>query len=286
MMPPLSAELAVTSPTPRPFAGYGGIVPRDRSEGRTIMSRIRIRQWLAALTIFSATVSGVVAQAPPEISDVVSWWSGSTIAEPDGVNDGYLVNGAKLAAGKIGRGFSFDGVDDYVLVPPNASLNLGEQGSTAFWMRAAPTNLMDTCCQGLVTTDFLGVSIASAPAGVVFFVYTTNGGWVHTSDIGTCSQCAGGFPVSPGEWHHIVGTYDGTQLQLYVDGVATGNPILHTGTILPMPKGGFLAIGSEDGRRTNNPNEPRYFHGDIDEVAIYRRALTPLEVFALFERGQ
>ena len=250
------------------------------------MSHIGIRPSLAALAIFGATVSVSLAQAPQQIPDVVSWWSGSTIAEPDGVNDGYLVNGAKLGPGRIGRGFSFDGVDDYVLVPPHANLNVGDQGSMAFWMRAAPTNLMDTCCQGLVATDFFGVSIASAPAGVVLFVRTTNGGWVHTSDIATCSQCAGGFPVSPGEWHHIVGTYDGAQLQLYVDGVAVGNPRLHTGTILPMPRGGFLAIGSEDGRRTNNPNEPRYFHGDIDEVAIYRRALTPLEVFALFERGQ
>jgi concanavalin A-like lectin/glucanase superfamily protein len=212
------------------------------------------------------------------------WWSGSAIKEFSGNNDGFLINGVTIGPGKIGRGFRFDGVDDYVWVPPDPSLNVGAQGSIVLWMRSAPNNLMDTCCQGLVTTDYFGVSIASAPAGVVFFVYTTDGGWVHTSDTDACSQCAGGFPVSPGEWHHIVGTYDGTQLQLYVDGVAAGNPRLHTGTILPMPKGGFLAIGSEDGRRTNNPNEPRYFHGDIDEVAIYRRALTPQEVFGLFER--
>jgi len=51
-----------------------------------------------------------------------------------------------------------------------------------------------------------------------------------------------------------------------------------------MPKGGFVAIGSEDGRRTNDPNEPRYFKGSIDEVGIYRRALTPDEVLRLFQK--
>jgi len=117
---------------------------------------------------------------------------------------------------------------------------------------------------------------------LVFFV-NTGGGWVHTSDTDACSQC-GAFPIGPGDWHHVVGTYDGTQLQLYVDGVAVGSPRPHTGTILPMPKGGFVAIGSEDGRRTNDPNEPRYFKGSIDEVGIYRRALTPDEVLRLFQK--
>jgi len=240
---------------------------------------VRRGGWLVALSILGATVS-VLAQKPP--ADLVSSWSGTTATQFDGVDDGFLINGATIGAGRINKGFHFDGVDDYVLVPPDPRLNVGGKGSIVFWMRADPNNLMDACCQGLVTTDNFGVSIASAPAGVVFYVNTTDGGWVHTSDIGDCSQCAGGFPVSPGAWHHIVGTYDGTQLQLYVDGVAVGTPRFHTGTILPMLPGSFLSIGSEDGRRCCGG--PRYFHGDIDEVAIYKRALTPQEVLDVFQR--
>jgi hypothetical protein len=52
-----------------------------------------------------------------------------------------------------------------------------------------------------------------------------------------------------------------------------------------MPKGGFLSIGSEDGRRTNDPNDRRYFQGDIDEVAIYKRALAADEVQSMFLKG-
>jgi hypothetical protein len=243
---------------------------------------VRIGGWLVALSILGATAVSVGAQKPQVIPDLVSWWSGSTATQFDGDNDGFLINGATIGAGRISRGFRFDGVDDYVLVPPDPRLNVGAQGSIVFWMRAAPNNLMATCCQGLVTTDYFGVAIASAPAGVVFFVATTDGGWVHTSDIDACSQCAGGFPVSAAEWHHIVGTYDGTQLQLYVDGVAAGNPRFHTGTILPMLPGSFLSIGSEDGRRCCGG--PRYFQGDIDEVAIYKRGLTHQEVLDLFQR--
>ena len=242
---------------------------------------MRKGSWFLALAVLSATVA-LVAQSP--IPDVVGTWTGSSIQVFSGSNDGYLINGATLGPGKSGKGFLFDGVDDYVWVPPDQSLNVGAQASIAFWMRSDPTNLMDTCCQGLVTTDYFGVEIGSVPAGVIFYLSTAEGTFAHTSDINGCGQCAGGFPVSAGEWHHIVGTYDGIQLQLYVDGVPAGNPVPHTGTILPMPKGGFLAIGSEDGRRTNNPNEPRYFHGAIDEVGIYRRALTPDEVLRLFQK--
>ena len=242
---------------------------------------MRTVSWLAVLTVLGATA--VVAQQ--SIPDLVSSWSGSNIKQFSGANDGYLINGATTGPGKIGKGFHFDGVDDYVWIPPDPRLNVSAQVSIALWMRGAPTNPLNDCCQGLVTTDFFGVSIASAPAGVVFYLHTTDGSWVHTSDTPGCSQCAGGFPFSSGEWHHIVGTYDGTQLQLYVDGVAAGDPVPHTGTILPMPKGGFLSIGSEDGRRTNDPNDRRYFSGDIDAVAIYGRALTAYEVQSLFLKG-
>ena len=223
------------------------------------MSQIGMRRGSCFLALaFLGAAASVVAQ---NMSDLVASWSASSARVFSGVNDGYLINGAKIGPGKSGKGFVFDGIDDYVWVPPDPSLNLGAQGSIAFWMRGAPTNPMNTCCQGLVTTDYFGVSIASAPAGIVFFVSTTEGTWIHTSDTDACSQCAGGFPVSPGGWHHIVGTYDGAQLQLYVDGLAAGNPRLHTGTILPMPKGGFLAIGSEDGRRSNNPNDAALLPG-------------------------
>ena len=53
-----------------------------------------------------------------------------------------------------------------------------------------------------------------------------------------------------------------------------------------MLSGSFLAIGSEDGRTVcSSCVGTRYFHGDIDEVSIYDRALTPDEVHDLFIIG-
>lgn len=60
----------------------------------------------------------------PPPSGMVGWWPGDGDASDiaDG-NDGTLVNGATTAAGKVGQSFSFDGVDDAVIVPDSSSLD-------------------------------------------------------------------------------------------------------------------------------------------------------------------
>ena len=57
--------------------------------------------------------------------NMVSWWPGDGDANDIGSKSGTMQNGATFAAGKVGRGFSFDGVDDYVRVPDNPNLYPG-----------------------------------------------------------------------------------------------------------------------------------------------------------------
>jgi hypothetical protein len=147
----------------------------------------------------------------------------------------------------------------------------------SFWMNADPSNELDECCQGVVTTDFYVVEISSStgPVGVNFAVSTNSGAsFVHTSDVNP-----GSAQVSRGAWHHVAGVYDGTKLVLYIDGKPFGKPTPHTGPISPMLPGSYLAFGSEDGRTTCSfCQHTRYFHGKIDDVRIYDRALSATEV--------
>jgi len=228
-----------------------------------------------------------LAQAPPGIPGLVSWWQASNTRDTKGGNDGYLINGAALAAGKIGKGFTFDGVDDFMLVPFHPSLNVGAQGSLVFWMRLDPSNPLESMadCQGLVTTDYFMVETSpfGPTKGINFVVATVNGSepaFHHTSD----ANGGWGAYVAAGEWHHVAGTYDGEKMQLYMDGQPWGNPNFVTGTVAPMETGSYLAVGSETGR-TVCPGCDRYFAGQIDEIAIYNRALSAEEVAHLFRRG-
>ena len=79
--------------------------------------------------------------------------------------------------------------------------------------------------------------------------------------------------IYDGAWHHLAVTYDGENINLYVDGESDAAPILFSGT-LHYAIGGPVKIG---GAGTSNT----HFPGEVDEVAIYDH---PLDEEALQER--
>ncbi len=78
-------------------------------------------------------------------------------------------------------------------------------------------------------------------------------------------------------WHHVVGTYDGTNLRIYVDSVLE-NTTVFAGTIANPSANGYLTIG---GRMTAGSE----WNGWIDEVAVYEKALSADRVLAHYEAG-
>lgn len=235
---------------------------------------------LTTIAIACLPVSAALAQCVPAPGGLVSWLAGEgNIKDSIGANNGVLVNGAAFATGKVGQAFTFDGATGYVKIPRSPSLDVTNAFTIDFWMRADPGNIIGETYQGLVTSDFFGIEI-SMPfrRGIQVYASTNNGAtWVHTIDY----NGGVGALFASGEWHHIAGTYDGTKLQLYVDGQPSGNPAPMTGLISPMRPDGFLTIGSEDGR-----GEPgRYFKGQIDEVDIFNRALSASEIQAIYAAG-
>ena len=230
-----------------------------------------------------AAANDVCVQPPP---GMVGWWPGDGNANDIANGDhGTLQGGATFAPGMVDQAFTVDGTGASVNVPRSPDFDACEQVSIDVWMKGDPANPMNNCCQGLVTTDYFGVEISggfTSHHGVNFFVNT-----VGPLDFSHTSDANGGSPVvSAGEWHHVAGTYDGTQLRLYIDGQPFGNPTLRSGVIRPMQ--GFLSIGTEDGRTAFFPGccAGRYFNGLIDEVEIFSRALSPEEIQAIFLAGR
>jgi hypothetical protein len=83
-----------------------------------------------------------------------------------------------------------------------------------------------------------------------------------------CYSAGDGLPANA--WTHVVATYDGSASRFYLDGVQTGANIGSPGPIgqIATP----LVIGDSSGGQFYK------FHGCIDEVAIYGRALDASEV--------
>lgn len=76
-------------------------------------------------------------------------------------------------------------------------------------------------------------------------------------------------------WHHVAGTYDGTNLKLYLDGREVAAAQTEDGIISGPSQ---VGIGADLTYDAQNPNVPDTFKGIIDQVRIYDRALAAEEL--------
>ena len=82
-----------------------------------------------------------------------------------------------------------------------------------------------------------------------------------------------------GKWHAIAGTYDGSSVRLYVDGQLVGKTAANGPIGYGLDVSNDFTIGNYAGASTCI--EQTQFAGDLDEVRVYDRGLTPNEVAAL-----
>jgi len=79
-------------------------------------------------------------------------------------------------------------------------------------------------------------------------------------------------------WHHVVGTYDGTQARLFLDGAEVGTTIQD----YVLNPGNLFAVGNG----TDGNSVTRYpLTGAVDEVAYYNYALSADRVSAHYQTG-
>jgi len=80
-----------------------------------------------------------------------------------------------------------------------------------------------------------------------------------------------------GYWYHVVGTYDGEQIRLHVDGKPWAVSREQSGNIAYPPKA-FFTIGAY-----HDDNELHSIAGQIEQVSVFDRSLTPVEIGLRFK---
>ncbi|MCR4430911.1 MAG: S-layer homology domain-containing protein [Tepidanaerobacteraceae bacterium] len=98
---------------------------------------------------------------------------------------------------------------------------------------------------------------------IEFYLYKSNT-WY------TASYKISNIPNWVGNWHHLAGTYDGSTLRLYVDGVQVATKACSVGS-------GSNSYAVSIGK---NAEKGTYMSGLIDDVRIFKKALTSSEVSA------
>jgi len=205
--------------------------------------------------------------APPNL---VSWWPGDGNANDiRDNNDGTLQNGATCAAGMVGQAFSFDGLDDVVLVPDSPNLNFGSASpiTVDLWAFRTGTNSVmhlvgkrSGCSGGLFNYQMA-------------FNTLSGEGLTFGSGFGSGNEVATGMDLPLNTWTHLAGTFDGTTFRFYINGALVASAAGSLGPADTAP----LKIGGAGNCAT--------FGGLLDEVEILDRALLAPELQAIFAAG-
>lgn len=208
-----------------------------------------------------------IIRGKENLDDLAGYWSmdegiGNKIYDTFGNCDIGGVYGALWDSGKIGGALRFDGVDDYVIIPNSPDLILSTTGTIEAWVK--PENY-----GGVIAAKGGGHDWNDSGYGLWMNPYYGKFVFSWSAQYHNNPVCGENYH---GGWSHVVGVADGAKLHLYVNGVEEGSI---SGAVNVSGLINNLMIGrKEDGGGI--------FKGVIDEVKIYKRALSWKEVLAAY----
>lgn len=204
--------------------------------------------------------------------------SGTTWFDLSGNNNhATLTNGPSFTS----NGFTFDGVDDYVEVSTIASLT--SQYTLAAWVKLSSIrNYHILFYRGNSTSGDIEFYSSTAAQSITlahnrgnggsFFYAANNGSTSGSPNIGNW----GAFPTNT--FAHYVITYGSNSWRLHRNGVQIGNTIHSVSN--PSSTSSTWRIGGTPNTSFTTTNE---WDGLIDNIRIYNRAISAIEVRQLFQ---
>lgn len=232
----------------------------------------------ASLAFASAAMVFTCAAQAQLCTGQVGWWrfDGSSLDSSGLNNNGTFFGGTpNYVAGVNGLALELDGLDDFVRVANNASLNPPAALSLAAWARIRPFGgsgsdpIIDKAYFSHNPPYYqyqLGVT------GSQYSVSQRSLSFVASTSTGNAGAGSNGPGYTTGIWAFIVGTFDGSVAKFYINGeLVSANE--KTGT--PSDFGSPVQFGKFN-------NLPFYLPAAIDDIRIFDRAISPDEVAALF----
>jgi len=206
---------------------------------------------------------------------LVGYWkfsegNGTQVRDISGTeNNGSIVGNPKWnMSGKYGYGLQFDGKGDYVNVTDSSSLDITGALTLSAWIKLDYTmEAVDIIVDKRGEIWALQGSQQADPTKIQFDIQTEGG----QSRIDTTTRF-----TTKGVWYHIAGTWDGTTMRLYVNGTQE-NAMNKSGTL--ATNNNDFVIGGYD------PTSGYDFNGTIDEVMIFNRSLTAVEIRELYSNS-
>jgi len=165
----------------------------------------------------------------------------------------------------------FDGLDDYVEIPSYTGIAGPNSRTCSAWVKTISSQ------QGLI------LSWGSSADGQKWMFRIESdgtlgvgvwGGYIKTSQT-----------VNDGQWHHVAavfsdgGSLDISEIQLYIDGVLETSPYVSNSRQIQTSALESVLIGAR--LDTDGVSYVQFFQGLIDDVRIYERALSDVEISSI-----
>lgn len=179
---------------------------------------------------------------------------------------GWTAQNQRWGAGAI----MFDGVDDSVEVADNNSLDLTTQITIEAWV-----NQTSFAEHGWIISKGAGLD-GTGKSYELYTSITTGLPSFRLHDGSTQTSIVSSKPITLGTWNHLVGTFSGGTMNLYLNGVLVANGAFSS----------TIRSGTEPiiiGRRKSDVSTYQVgtdFNGIIDAIRLYSRALTSNEVIS------
>jgi RHS repeat-associated protein len=241
-----------------------------------------VSDYSGSVTSSQAVLTVVIAPCTQPPSGLVSWWPGDDNASDiAGTNNGILEGPMRFTNGEVGYAFVFNNTNAFIKIPASASLNVGTNNGTNSgftiegWIDPSDVAVDHAIAEWNNGTNYWGVHFHitqdSGPGSLYANVVDSGGSWhqMHTPTA----------PVITNEFQHVALTYDKSSgvSTIYYDGLIAARQTL--GTFTPS-----TAFDLYLGRRVSEtPGDS--FVGLMDEMSLYKRALTSNEIAAIYLAG-
>ncbi|UCF43964.1 MAG: hypothetical protein JSV99_03305 [Planctomycetota bacterium] len=221
--------------------------------------------------------------------------SGTVAYDSAGSNHGTLVNAPVWSSGQVDGALSFDGINDYVVVADDSSLDIAGAISFGAWIK-----LNDNVSWQIIVSK-RGPGGGYPYGGYTFHFqsrdWNTGGAYrlLFTKTNGVAGSGGGNYGTNTNwdrvasnkddwekdVWYHVASTWDGStnpdSMKLYINGEAEAT---HTASQSFIKTNSYnLTIGDILPQLTDP------FNGIIDEVMIFNRALSAEEIEELYWEG-
>jgi len=203
--------------------------------------------------------------------------TGAYIQDETALNNDLSVSGtANVTDGFFGKARDFDGSTGYLSCTDancggTTKLDIGTNNwSVGAWIKTTRSTRQHIIVKGESTGQYTyGLETGIASDGKPTFLFA------NTAD-GAFMLAGGTVAVNDNQWHFLVGTYDGTTIKLYIDGVLNASSTTKTGTQVTDSTSDFRI-----GRRGS-----QYFLGIIDEPFVAATALSDETIAEAYRAGK